>query len=234
MTDKQVDGIILAGGRVHETAAIHEHLEQIRDISTRIPVVTVAGRMKGLDCRSVEADEHRAMELAVNYLVALRHARIGFLGGSRGIEPTDTRMSCFAALLRIHGLEELPEWCVEGGFDMQHGRATMEAFLQMRERPTAIVAFNDLNAIGAIHTALKNGLRVPEEVSVVGIDNIALTEYVMPTVTTVDLRPREQGRAAVDVMVDLLAGRTPKRHTVLEPRLVIRDSCTGAARARPR
>jgi DNA-binding LacI/PurR family transcriptional regulator len=229
MLDKQVDGIILTGGRVQETNPIPEHLEQIRRIAERVPVVTLSGRMKGATCHSVEIDDARGVELALNYLVTLRHLSIGFLGGIGGIEPTDTRRAAFRACLESHGLEYVPEWCREGGFGIEEGRAGMEAFLSMKRRPSAIVAFNDLNAIGAMYTARKNGLRIPEDLSIVGIDNIPLTEYLVPRITSVDIRAREQGGIAVDVMVEVLRSGKPERRTVLDPRLVIRDSCIGPA-----
>jgi len=225
MMDRGADGIILAGGRVQETRPIEAHLEQIRRIASRVPVVTVSGRMQRAPCWSVEQDEERAVEIAVNYLVTLGHRSIGFLGGVAGIEPSDTRRRSLRKNLDAHGLEWREEWCRYGGFTVEDGRGGMEAFLQIRNRPTAIIAFNDLNAVGAIYTARKNGLRVPEDLSIVGIDDIPLVEYVVPRITSVDLCPREQGSQAVDVMAAILRGESPRRRTVLEPRLVIRDSC---------
>jgi LacI family transcriptional regulator len=231
MLDKGAEGIILAGGRVQETQPIEEHLEQMQWICGRVPVVTVSGRIQGTPCWSVEQDDARGVELAVNYLVTLGHRAIGYLGGVMGIEPSDTRRRSLRKSLEAHGLEWRDEWCRDGGFDIEDGREGLEKFLQMRHRPTAIIAFNDLNAIGAIYTARKNGLRVPEDLSIVGIDNIPLVEYVVPRITSVDLRPREQGSRAVDIMAGILRGENPRRHTVLEPELVIRDSCKTTARS---
>lgn len=232
MLDKRVDGIILMGGRVNEARPIPEHRDEVRRVMSQVPVVT-CGRMKGLGCWTVEIDEPRTVALAVDHLVALGHRRLGFLGGMRGIEPTDARIAAFGALLQGHGLPFEPAWCVEGGFGIEDGKATTESFLAMRDRPTALVCFNDMTAIGVLSAARQCGLRVPEELSVVGIDNIALTEFVHPRLTSVDLDARRYGSSAVALMVDVLEARRPRRHVVLEPSLIVRDSCTRPAGQAP-
>jgi DNA-binding LacI/PurR family transcriptional regulator len=233
MLEKQVDGIIMMGGRVHEARAIPEHEEEMRMVLAQVPVVTASGRMKGVDCYSVECDEAAGIGLAVNYLANLGHRTIGFLGGMQGIEPSDTRMASHRTALQEHGLRYAPEWCVESGFGIEDGGNAMETFLSMRERPTALVCFNDLTAIGALYTLRKDGLRVPEDVSIVGVDDIPLAEYVVPRLTTVDLDARGQGGTAVDLMARILSGERPPRHVVMQPHLAIRDSCHRLAVAEP-
>ena len=225
MLEKQVDAILMMGGRVQETRAIPEHLEEMRGVLRHVPVVTASGRMAGMDCHSVEADEGLGVRTAVNYLVTLGHTRIGFLGGVRGIEPSDTRMGCHRAALHERGLEYVESWCVEGGFGVDEGKAAMETFLSMTHRPTAMICFNDLTAMGAVHTLRRSGLRVPEEMSIVGIDNIPMSEYITPRLTTVDLDPYGQGQTALDLLAGILDGKPTERHVVIQPRLVIRDSC---------
>jgi DNA-binding LacI/PurR family transcriptional regulator len=234
MLEKQVDGIIMMGGRVNETQPIPSHVEEVRSVMTRVPVITACGRLKGVDCWSVEIDEENGISLAVNYLAGLGHRDIGFMGGVHGIEPSDTRVASFRASLKDHGLRFEPSWLVEGGFGIEEGRTSMEAVLAMRNRPTAIVCFNDLTAIGALYACRKSGLRVPEDLSLVGVDNIPLAEFVVPQLTSVDLDARLHGMTAVNLMVDVLEGKNPRRHIVLQPQLIIRDSChrplDGAAR----
>jgi DNA-binding LacI/PurR family transcriptional regulator len=225
MLETQVDGIIMMGGRVNETTAIPAHVDEMQQVMAQVPVVTASGRMQGVDCLSVEVNEAHGMQLAVNYLVTLGHRKIGFVGGYHGIEPSDTRMRSFRSCLEDHGLSCDETWCIEGGFDIEGGRTVMEAFLSLRHRPTAVICFNDLVAIGALYEARKNGLRVPEDVSLVGVDNISLGEYVYPRLTSVNLDARRQGATAVDLMVDTLEGKKSRRHLVLLPRLSIRDSC---------
>ena len=222
-----VDGILICGGRVHEHTVIPEHRRELAEYLEKLPIVTVSGRMPGLDSPSVSCDEAAGIELMVNYLSSVKHRRIGFLGGIRGIEPTDTRIDALIRSLAERGVEYRSEWCVEGhGFDMDSGRQSMEALLQLREQPSAVICFNDLVAIGATYTAQRHGLNVPRDISIVGIDNIPLSEFIYPPITTVDLRAAEQGTLAVELLVDLLAGHASSIERVVSPRLVIRDSCS--------
>ena len=239
MLEKQVDGIVMMGGRVNETRVIPEHRDQLKHILASVPLVTACGRIRGVECWSVEIDEAHGIGLAVNYLAALGHRDIGFLGGVAGIEPTDTRWSCFRAALEDHGLAVRAPWCVESGFGIEDGKSAMEAVLPMRGRPTALLCFNDLVAIGALYAARKSGLRIPEDMSIVGIDNIALSEFVFPGLTSVNLDAVRCGATAVNLIADVLEGRQPNRRVMLQPDLIIRDSCrrlqesrTGQARPR--
>jgi DNA-binding LacI/PurR family transcriptional regulator len=225
MLEKQVEGIVMMGGRVNEPVSLPKHKEEMLRILDQVPVVTAGGRFNDIDIGSVEMDEARGIDLAVNYLAALGHRQIGFLGGSKGIDPTDTRMRVLRERIEDHGMSCEERWFVESGFTIEDGRSAMEAFLMMRDRPTAVLCFNDLIAIGALYAARKNGIRVPEDLSVIGIDNIPLAEYIVPQLTTIDLDPSLQGSRAVDLLADILEGKDPDRRILLQPRLAIRDSC---------
>jgi DNA-binding LacI/PurR family transcriptional regulator len=225
MLEKQVDGIIMMGGRVNETRVIAAHRDEMRQVLSEVPVVTACGRMKDVDCWSVEINEAHGIQLAINYLAGLGHRSIGFLGGVRGIEPSDTRMESFRVSLADHDLPLQKSMCIESGFGIEDGRRAMETLLSMRRKPTALLCFNDLVAVGALYMTRKNGIRVPEDISLIGVDNIPLVEYVYPRLTTVDLDPRRQGETALELMVEILEGRKPRQHVVLQPRLAIRDSC---------
>ena len=225
MLANRVDGIIMMGGRVNEPCLVPEHREEMRRVMAQVPLVTAGGRPRGIDCWSIGMDEASGVELAVNYLCTLGHRRLGFLGGIRGIEPTDTRMEFFRKRVEDRGVTAESDWFVESGFTIEDGRNGMESYLLLRERPTALVSFNDLTAIGALYTARKHGISVPEELSIVGMGNIPLAEYVVPRLTSVDLDARLQGSKAVDLMIDILEGRNPPKNIVLQPKLMIRDSC---------
>jgi LacI family transcriptional regulator/LacI family purine nucleotide synthesis repressor/LacI family repressor for deo operon, udp, cdd, tsx, nupC, and nupG len=225
MLSNEVDGIIMMGGRVNESVPVPGHWEEMRQVMAQVPVVTTGGRQRAADCPSVEMNETHGIGLAVNYLAVLGHRRIGFLGGVRGIAPSDERMGTLRDHVKERGLDCEDSWLIESGFHIEDGRHAMEALLQVRDAPTAVLCFNDLVAIGAIYAARKSGLRVPEELSIVGMDNIALAEYIAPRLTSVDLDARLQGSTAVDLLIDVIEGKSPDRNVILQPTLAIRDSC---------
>ena len=225
MMEKHVDAILLSGGRIHDVEPSCQYKAEFARRLDQTPIVTVSGRLGWIECPSVMADEAAGIELVVNYLVSLRHERIGFLGGVRGIEPTETRFATFRGALEAHGLEYRDEWHLESGFDMEDGQVAMEKLLQLRRKPTAVVCFNDLTAVGAIYAAHQAGLRLPHDLSITGIDNIRLSRFVHPALTTVDVLASTQGEIAVQRIVDALAGKPDPLHTTLNPHLVVRNSC---------
>ena len=225
MQEKHVDGVLISGGRIHDVDLSQDYMDEFRECLARTPIVTVSGRLPWFECPSVSVDERLGISLMVNYLSSLKHERFGFLGGVRGIEPTETRLETFRTSLLEHGLEFRDEWHLESGFGIEDGRRAMESLLQLREKPSAVLCFNDLTAIGAIFAAQKSGLDVPRDISIAGIDNLTFGRYLHPAITTVDLRGPEQAQMAVQKLVDLLNGCPQPVHTVVEPRLAIRESC---------
>jgi DNA-binding LacI/PurR family transcriptional regulator len=226
MQENHVDGLLLAGGHIQDVNLDEEYMDDFRNALASTPIITVSCRLPWVECPSVTMDETTGVSLMVDYLVSLRHERIGFLGGDRGIQPTDLRIDTFRSCLRSHGLEFHNEWHFEtGSMSVGAGKTAMESLLRLEDRPTAVMCFNDLTAMGAIFAAQQAGLEVPTDISIAGIDNIEFGEYVHPPITTVDLRAPEQGRLAAQALIDLLTGELQTLHTIIEPRLVVRDSC---------
>jgi DNA-binding LacI/PurR family transcriptional regulator len=103
----------------------------------------------------------------------------------------------------------------------------MEKLLKMNDRPTAVICVNDMVAVGALHTAMKMGVKVPEEMSIAGFDNTYLTECVVPEITTVDLQPKKLAKTAIETMIKHLEGdMTDKKEIIIKTQLVLRDSCS--------
>jgi len=225
MLEKRVDAILISGGRIQDVEVSDEYKSEFRRTLRTTRIMTISHRLPWIECPSVMADDAVGMQIAVNYLVSLKHCRIGFLGGLRGIEPSNTRLGSFVKALESHGLEYREAWHLESGFDMEDGKVAMEALLQLRDKPTAIVCFNDLVAIGAIFAAHRAGLNLPEDLSITSVDNIRHSKFVHPALTTVDVCASELGALAVERVVHALAGGLEELHSVLTPRLVIRDSC---------
>lgn len=183
------------------------------------PVVLVSrsSRLSAVD--TVNDDGQTGCGLAVDHLVSLGHTRIVHLDGGGGSQ-SGTRRRGYLAAMRRHGL---PPVVVPSEYTDAAGARAVRELLASGPPPTAIVAANDLNAIGAISALEDAGLRVPEDVSVVGYDNTSLAALRHISLTTVDQPRMEMGRLAGQALLERVRGQrtTPVRH-LLEPKLVVR------------
>lgn len=228
LREKQVDGIVIIGGHINETHDGDEYIKRLECLANQIPLVLVNSEVKNVNCYKIMSDEESGISTIINYLISCGHREIGFIGGVRGIQPTDKRMNIVKKALIENGISPVDEWFIEGGFDIQSGKKLFNELLRMKEKPTALICFNDLIAIGLIYAAAHRGVRVPEDVSILGFDNIYLDEYVSPALTSLDLMPAQLGKLAVKTLIKHLKGATLPREIMVPTNLVIRDSCTCA------
>jgi len=180
---------------------------------------------------SVSAAHTSGADQAMRHLLGLGHRRIAAITGPRGWVATEHRRRGYLAALASAGILADPALEAEGDFEIPGGRDAARRLLDLADPPTAIFAFNDNLAIGAIQTARARGLRVPEDLSVVGFDDVELATIVSPTLTTVRQPLAEMGRTAVSLLMRLLERqRFETLHVELGTRLVVRES-TGPARS---
>jgi len=214
--ERGADGALLLGTLNEDTFA-DELLE------ARVPLVLVNSRRPGAS--SVVADNRRGMRDMVKYLRGLGHRRIGFIGGLENTTVGEDRSRGFLEGLAEQGIpfsEDLRLW---GNFSEESGARAALELLSRNPRPTAIMAANDMMAIGALraaHDAL--GLRVPEDLTVVGADDVRLTTYLRPPLTTIAQPMYEIGGMATRMLLDGLTGAAPPREVVVDTRLVLRAS----------
>jgi LacI family transcriptional regulator, galactose operon repressor len=162
---------------------------------------------------------------AMKHLLDLGHRRVGQISGPRGWVATEDRRRGYRAALAAAGILPDPALEREAEPEIDPGRAAAEKLLDLSEPPTAIFAFNDNIAIGAIQAARARGLRVPEDLSVVGFDDVEHATIVTPALTTVRQPLAEMGRTGVSLLMRLLEGkRFETLHVELATRLVVRDS----------
>src|SRR5213079_705799 len=174
---------------------------------------------------SVSAAHTSGADQAMQHLLRLGHRRIGAITGPRSWVATEDRRRGYHAALAAAGVLPDPALEVEADFEILGGRRAAEALLDLAEPPTAIFAFNDNHAIGALQAARARGLRVPEDLSVVGFDDVEHATIVTPRLTTVRQPLAEMGRTAVSLLMRLLEGqRFETLHVELATRLVVRDS----------
>jgi LacI family transcriptional regulator, galactose operon repressor len=180
---------------------------------------------------SVSAAHTAGSDQAMRHLFSLGHRRIAIITGPRGWIATEDRRRGYHAALAAAGILPDPALEVEADFEIAGGRDAARRLFDPANPPSAIFAFNDNLAIGAIQAARARGLRVPEDVSVVGFDDVELATIVSPTLTTVRQPLAEMGRTAVSLLMRLLERqRFETLHVELGTRLVVRES-TAPARA---
>lgn len=163
---------------------------------------------------------------ATCYLIELGHTRIGFITGLMGLNSAGERLEGYRAALRDNSLPYDPDLIQEGDFLRDKGYSAAQTLLALPQLPTAIFASNDISAFGAMEAIRNQGLRIPEDVSIIGFDDIPQSAMTFPQLTTVRQPLDQIGRVAARMLVDQIenVNHSPRRVT-LATRLIIRESC---------
>ncbi|MBK8470382.1 MAG: LacI family DNA-binding transcriptional regulator [Actinomycetales bacterium] len=224
LLDHGVAGIINISGLHADTEAKPDRYFRLREIG--LPLVLVNGAVEGLDVPTIGDDDDAAVSMAVGHLVALGHERIGLAAGPSRFVPVVRKVRSFRSAMSRRGVltaAEVDSLIAHDLFTVEGGCAAAEQLLD--RGVTAIVAASDLMALGATRAVRARGLRVPEDVSVVGYDDGPLLVFTDPPLTTLRQNVPAMGEAAVTALVDLIAGSpSTAREYVFRPELVVRGS----------
>lgn len=216
--DRRIDGLILVIPPV-ETPIYEECRRQgIATVSiTQSPDAAPA---------TVNSSEYEGGRLATEHLIGLGHRRIAHLFGARDIYTSQVRYQAYLDALQDAGIEPDPELTRDGGFTREVGHASTRELVRLpkAQRPTAIFASNDLSAHGAIEAIYEAGLRVPEDISVVGYDDTWYASIPNPPLTSVNMNIDLIGRRAAEMLIGTIEGRSPECHPVLPVSLTVRRS----------
>ncbi len=216
----RVDGLVVV--LFHQTAT---QLRDLLDLGVGVVRLESGKKEPGewpLD--NVYVDNDAAAHAAVTYLIERGHRRIGMIGGRRG--PRPARAHGYLKSLAEHGIPVDDTLVREGDFHEGGGRRAMQDLLSLATPPTAVFALNDLMAIGALHAIKDAGLRVPEDIAVVGFDDIPAAQFVSPALTTIAHHPRLLGNRAARMLFERLQGSAPDhgRCEEMPYELVVRES----------
>jgi len=182
---------------------------------------------------SVSAANTSGADQAIKHLLGLGHRRIAIITGPRGWVATEERRRGYHAALAAAGVLPDPRLEVESNFEIDGGEQAAYQLFDLADPPTAIFAFNDNHAIGAIRAARARGLRVPEDLSIVGFDDVEHATVVTPALTTVRQPLAEMGRTAVSLLMRLLERHSLETlHVELATRLVVRESTAAPSQKR--
>ena len=190
-----------------------------------IPMVAIDRIPDGYEGPSVILDNRRTGAIVAEHLLDLGHERLAHICGPLDLRASVERLEGFQDVIRGRGLEPLRHVVGDASWSCASGDGAMRELIGRDSVPTAVFASNDRLAIGAMHAVAEAGLRVPEDISIVGVDNIELAPYQMPPLTTVRQSLTDVATLATKILLDLVQGREPERaHVVFEPELIVRRS----------
>ena len=230
LMDRGVDGIVFVSGLHADTTASKERYHRLR--GRGVPLVLVNGFAEGVDAPTVSTDDTAAMDQALRHLYSLGHRAVGLAVGPTRFVPSQRKREAFVTLIEQRGVADPEAHVVSTLFTVEGGQAAATQLLAAGH--TAIVCGSDLMALGAVRAARSLGLRVPEDVSVVGFDDSPLIAFTDPPLTTVRQPVAAMGHAAVSALVAEISG-TPAARTELlfHPELIVRGSTGSAPAAAP-
>ena len=215
--ERRVDGIVVTSSRV---GALYVPVLSRREV----PIVLLNNQHPSEFAYSVVIDGTQGSLDAANYLIDLGHRRIAYLGDEFGRQSDTERLSGYREALTQAGLNFTRELIVHGDGKAEGAIRAMSQLLSLPERPTAVVCYNDMSALGAMHQIRTSGLRVPDDISITGFDDLHISQYLNPTLTTIRQPMPEMGRMAMETLVAILSGNVSQQNILVPGSLVVRAS----------
>ena len=202
-----------------------EHI--VHDISQHVPVVVMDNSSADKTIPSIIIDNFNAVSDSVKYLCSLGHKRIGFMAGLEDSDVGKNRYAGFQSGLKKHAIKIDEKLIYRGNYSFESGAAGADYFLSLKKPPTAIMCANDAMAIAALQIATQRGLKVPDDISILGFDDIAVASQISPPLTTIAAPIEEIAKLAFSNLNDLIQGKKlSHEHIALPAKLVARGSCS--------
>ena len=198
--DGRIDGAISLDGRLTPDALRH-----CADLGAANRIVFLCEWVEGANFPVISSDNAEGARLAIGHLAALGHRKIAHVTGPDGNVLTNARREGMVAERARLGLPARPDWIIRGDFSLESGRVAAQRILDLSDRPTAVFCSADMVAFGLISGLLEGGLRVPEDISVVGFDDIEMSQFYVPGLTTIRQDRALLGRRAAEVLLDQLS-----------------------------
>jgi LacI family transcriptional regulator len=224
MIERRVDGVAIL------TFGMEESL--LGDLRVRkVPLVFVDVGPDAPGVSNIRINYQSGIRQAVQHLAALRHTAIAFVTGPLQLKSAVARKEAFAKAMDEIGLDGAPELIVVGDHTVEGGMRALGELMRLRERPTAILCSNDMTAIGVMREAYDLGIPVPQDLSVVGFDDIRLSEFMIPPLTTVQMSQTELARTAFKALMNAVEQESTangKAEYQLNTSLVLRQSTARA------
>lgn len=221
LEEKVVDGIIITPATIHDDALAH--------LAGRLPITLLNREMDGLaGCDVVLNDNLEGARVAVAHLIANGHTRIGYVTAMRDVSTVRDRLRGYQVALADAGIPFDSSRVARSPITIEAAAAATLRLLDQRPAPTAIFAYNDFMAVGILSALSQAGTRVPDDVALVGYDDIVYAPYLQVPLTTIAQQTQEMGVTAARLLMERLAGsERPPQRVVLKPHLVVRASSGG-------
>jgi DNA-binding LacI/PurR family transcriptional regulator len=217
MLERKVEGVAIM------TSEMDKHLVD-QFANRNVPMVFLDVGPPGEHVSNIVVDYAMGINEAVDHLLSLGHRRIGFIGGPAGLKSARIRRIAFLRSLGHHGIDRDARLVEAGDHTVDGGLAAMTRMLDSRCAATAVLASNDLTAIGMMRAVRRAGLVVPRDISVVGFDDIRLAEFTEPPLTTVRLSRQDLAERAFDALLSELEGKPRPPENKVETHLVVRET----------
>jgi LacI family transcriptional regulator len=218
LLEKRIDGLIVGSAGAPQTLARRLRVSPV-------PLVVIDRVLPGLAADLVQIDHEEGGYLATKYLIDLGHKTIGCITGPSNTTASSDRLAGYRRALAEATLPYRQRWVAQSDFSSEGG---YQAAARLLQRPglTAVFASNDLMGIGLLRYAAEKGVRVPQELSVIGFDGIELGRYVHPALTTIGQSIRQLGELAANTLIQCIGrrGKGPYRQLVLPPEIIVRES----------
>lgn len=219
LLQKRIDGLLLMCTEARSASA------EVFDRHPAVPIVVMDWGPLNSKADRIQDNSALGGYLATRHLIEQGHRKIGLITGPLDKSPAQSRQHGYRQALDEAGIAFRPEYIVEGDFEFAGGITAMQQLLSLSEHPTAVFAGNDVSAVGVYQALYRAGLSVPQDMSVIGYDDIELARYLTPPLTTIHQPQEELCRKAVDTLLARIQGADDEpRLITLEPTLIQRES----------
>lgn len=218
MYKKQADGVLLLTARMDS--------KSLKQLADAFPMVLACEYVDELDIPTVSIDNISGARKLTDHLINAGHKKIAYISGPMNVILSRDRLRGFQQAMAQYDLPVDPSYIQEGDYEIESGYNQMVKLLALEDPPTAVFVFNDEMALGTIKAVQDHGLKVPEDIAVVGFDNLKMATIFSPQMTTIDQPKYEIGQRATDMLLTLMKGGSlKKKKIVMKDELIIRESC---------
>lgn len=225
LLEKRVEAIIQVGGSVDEVNPDPEYIKLVNKISKKIPFI-IAGELEGVEANvyRITPTINHGMEELLNYLLENGHKNIALLGGRDTVIPTKRKRIAMEQILSNHGINVNKDYIIDGEYSIEGGYKVVEELLKQKELPTAIIAINDMAATGMIKALNMNGIRIPEDMSIVGYDDTFFSEISSPKLTSMSYNLLQYAETIMETIRRIIQSKEVERMQYIPTSLQIRAS----------